>query len=289
MAKRVIVLLIPILLIGCEPSEKEVELGKKPESTQVKVTELTSLNEKTKAELHTQASLVKTLTEERDKSAEKLSAHEEALAETKVALVKFKAEFENSSKEIESLKSQLDTAQSNLRLALKAKEEELAKRPKEPISVVDFQVGLTFENGNVKTVPNTEFAILSKNLFDIAKETNCKGWYTPFNNSYSGTEYTDLAYMFQMDSSRDKGTATEMGKLIQGMKKASVQTFRTDLGGISKIKGLAPGKYFIVGSTAIAVGAKKKSYVLWDFPCEITKGENLIVLDATNAAGVNTF
>lgn len=62
------------------------------------------------------------------------------------------------------------------------------------------------------------------------------------------------------------------------IQRQTVASFKTNMSGTASVENLAPGQYWIVGSTNIA-----KSVIVWDCKIEVHGGRNRVHLDATNA------
>lgn len=143
-----------------------------------------------------------------------------------------------------------------------------------PLSTLSIEVGLIYNNGDVKPVARTTFFLLDEDLRIILK---------PFDET-PGTLGTELRFLlFLSDSSMIEKPEQEKAKAKYSQIKSAIEshiiaTATTDFSGKAKFESLTPGTRFVYGEFHVG-----REHVSWNVTVTLNAGtDTALTLDNNN-------
>jgi hypothetical protein len=143
-----------------------------------------------------------------------------------------------------------------------------------PLSTLSIEVGLIYDNGDVKPVARTTFFLLDEDLRIILK---------PFDETPGtlGSEMDSLlstSASSMVEKSYQEKAKAKYSKIKSAVESHIIATVTTDFTGKGKLESLTPGTRFVYGE--FRVGQER---VAWNLKVELKAGANTaLTLDNNN-------
>lgn len=138
-----------------------------------------------------------------------------------------------------------------------------------PLSTLSIEVGLIYDNGDVKPVARTTFYVLDEDMSVILKSVP---------DLIDAERRSLLGPLLQLLI--DTNDKAKYDAIIAAIKSHTVASATTDFGGKAKFSSLQPGVRFLYGEFNAG-----RNYAVWDMKIELKVGDNLaLTLDNKNAA-----